>query len=113
MPSTRYYLQEQVSLFTRFNFNKWKSLSKKFQPQLSLHHAVGFGNSVDASRHYYTAPYTGLEKGYYEGGLLINDIVGQKRFSMGLGGFYHYGPYSQPQVKHNIFVKLTLGLIIE
>ncbi|MFA7272396.1 MAG: DUF5686 family protein [Crocinitomicaceae bacterium] len=111
--SSSVYLQEQVSLFTRFNFNKWKSLSKRFQPQISLHHAVGFGNVVDQSNHFYTAPFTGLEKGYYEAGLLINDIIGMNRFSMGLGGFYNYGPYSQPKVDKNIFVKLTLGLIIE
>lgn len=106
MNNSGYFMSEQAALFTRFNFNTIKSWSKKFQPQISLHHAVGFGKSYPVvSPHLTSMELKGIDKGYYEAGLLLNNLLNK---SIGVGFFYHYGPYSEPQVMKNAVIKITL-----
>jgi len=99
------YLSDQVALFTRFNFNAIKSWSKKFQPQVSIHHAIGFGQRVDTTPHLGLTEIRGMEKGYYEAGILFNNLI-LKNF--GVGAFYNYGPYSNTDAMKNVFIKLTM-----
>ena len=54
-----------------------------------------------------------MNKGYYESGLVINDIVRVNLFNllyMGLGGgaFYNYGYYSSTETINNIKLKISL-----
>lgn len=104
--NTGYFFKEQVALFTRFDFNEWKKY-KKFRPQISLHHAVGFGTPVSLASTVWDRPVQDLRKGYYEVGILFNQLLLK---NYGVGVFYNYGPYSQPDALQNICVKLTLNL---
>lgn len=49
-----------------------------------------------------------MEKGYYESGLLINNLLDLGVYSVGLGGFYRYGPYTMDKVWDNVGSKLTI-----
>ena len=53
-----------------------------------------------------------MDKGYFESGLMINNIFGKKffgiaRFSVGGGVFYRYGPYAFSNPLDNIAVKVS------
>ncbi len=49
-----------------------------------------------------------MEKGYYESGLLINNLFDLGVYSVGLGGFYRYGPYTFDKGWDNVGSKLTI-----
>lgn len=51
------------------------------------------------------------EKGYFESGLLINNLVTLNTGGYGLGAYYRYGTYSDPNWKKNISLKLSLSVL--
>lgn len=106
MPST-FFMDRQASLFTRFTFLGWKTKVKVFQPQLSIHHAIGYGTMKN--RNYHSPVFQTMDKGYYEGGLILDKIYVSGFSAIGLGLFTNYGAYSQPRFEKNLMVKLSLS----
>jgi hypothetical protein len=55
-----------------------------------------------------------MEKGYWESGIELNNIIKQKaglQFrGWGLGAFYRYGPYANPSFNENITVTLSMTI---
>ena len=49
-----------------------------------------------------------MEKGYYESGILINNILNLGFYSFGVGAFYRYGPYSLDKISDNFAWKFTM-----
>src|SRR5690606_29597570 len=49
-PST-FFGEEQISIFKRYRFQAWKTFKKWFNPQLSLHHAIGYGTFANTTLH--------------------------------------------------------------
>ncbi len=108
-PAT-FFASEQVSVFTRFALNPWKTKVKWFQPQLAFHHAIGLGTLKQASTH---LPFVNdMRKGYYEGGIILDRLFVSSFTGFGVGFFTPYGSYALPQFEKNLLVKisLTLGL---
>ena len=98
--------------FLRHNFGSlfWKTKSKIFKPQFTLVQNIGIGNYTSKEMHLFssTQPKT-LEKGYFESGILINGILSNPFYSLGVGTFYRWGDYSHSTWKDNIAVKVTLS----
>ena len=55
--------------------------------------------------------FTVPEKGYFESGLLVNNLVTLNTGGYGLGVYYRYGTYSDPNWKKNISLKLSLSVL--
>jgi hypothetical protein len=72
VPST-FYSRDQVSLFTRYTFPSIKTKAKWNEPTFSLHHGIGYGSrsEIDES----LLPYGSMERGYMEGGLILDKIL--------------------------------------
>jgi hypothetical protein len=49
-----------------------------------------------------------MEKGYYESGLLINNLFNMGLYNIGVGVFYRYGPYALSETKDNFAYKVTV-----
>ena len=49
-----------------------------------------------------------MEKGYFESGLLINNIFRVQIFRYGIGVLYRYGPYTYTKTIDNFAFKLTM-----
>jgi hypothetical protein len=94
------------------NFGKllYRTNFKYSQPELSLHQGVGFGQ--------YSKPNFGfktLEKGFYESGLYIDNIVripyaGVAYLGAGAGFFYRYGPNALPSTDQNLAFRWGVNL---
>lgn len=82
-----------------------------FKPEIALVHNLGFGWLHDRGP-LGDIPLQTLEKGYFEGGLLINNLVRLQILQYGLAVFYRYGPYAFPETIDNFAFKLTLRLSI-
>jgi hypothetical protein len=97
-----------ISVFLKQDFGKLLFKPRgKFQPEIALVNNVGFGLMKNA-RHHENIDFQTLEKGYYETGLLINNIFRIQIFRYGVGVLYRYGPYAFAKTIDNLAFKLTL-----
>lgn len=108
MPPSTFYNDEQISLFTRVRLLSWKTSKKWFEPQLSIHHAVGFGTMRNQENHPNSVFQT-MEKGYYEGGIILDKLLVSSFMSIGAGIFTNYGHYALPQFEKNYTVKFSVS----
>ena len=102
----RFYHDEQIAFFFRYNFPPIKTESKWNEPQISLHHAIGFGNMRSTGIHDWE--FDTMDKGYSEFGLILNGTFTNGPTSFGVGVFYNYGAYMDKDWKNNIFSKIAL-----
>jgi hypothetical protein len=97
-----------AALFIKQNFEKLLFKTQgKFRPELALVHNMGFGR-LDKSAPHENITFNTLEKGYYESGLLINNIFRLQILKYGIGVLYRYGPYAFTKTIDNFAFKLTL-----
>lgn len=121
MPASTFYNQEQVAVFTRFMFKPFKTNKKWSTPQIGFHHAYGIGNFRNNDQHQFTdadgivsnLPFSGMEKGYAEAGIILDKLINLNTSGFGIGVFYNYGNYNAPKVEDNIMFKLSLSFIIQ
>jgi hypothetical protein len=98
------------SLFIKQDFGKLLFKPRgKFQPELALVHNAGVGRLSDTERHQ-NIEFKTMEKGYFEGGILFNNLARMQLFKYGIGVFYRYGPYAYSKTIDNFAFKLSLQI---
>lgn len=97
-----------VNIHLKHNFGSLLLKTKKFQPELILSTNIGFGTLSNQQNHGGEAFKT-MEKGYYESGLSINNLIKINFTSFGVAGFFRYGPYQLTKQSENFTVKLSFG----
>ncbi|MDG1331830.1 MAG: DUF5686 family protein [Crocinitomicaceae bacterium] len=105
-----FYTTEQANIFTRFMFRPIRTKAKWNEPRFGLHHAIGFGNFTNREDHQWT--FETMDKGFYEAGIILEGILTQNATSIGLGGFYRYGYYSNADWKKNIVPKIVVSFVL-
>ena len=103
-----------VSLLLSHNFGNLLFNGKNFKPEWVIVHNLLFGSLKNPSAH------TGIEtlaptKGYFEAGLLLNNLlrynyVNVARIGFGGGLFYRYGTYSKLNFTDNLSPVLSVVL---
>lgn len=101
-----------VHFYFRHDFKNLLLRTKKFQPRFAVVHNMGIGDLRQTDTHEGISVKT-MEKGFFESGLRIGDIIRIPYFNIayiGLGaGVYHrYGPYALPDFWDNTTVNLAL-----
>lgn len=107
MPISNSYNKEMGLLFTKFQFNTIKTKKESFQPRFSIYYGYGIGKFSNKQHH--ELSFISIDKGYAEGGLIIDGIFKSGFSSFGIGVFYNYGFYASPYVKDNFIFKITLS----
>jgi hypothetical protein len=97
-----------AAVFITHSFGKLLYRSANFEPQLAVVFNAGIGSLEEAWRHRY-ADFKTMEKGYYEGGILINNLLKSALSGIGLGVFYRTGPYSFDKPADNLAFKLSVN----
>lgn len=102
-----------ASLFYHHDFGKLLYQSKYIKPGFAISSAVGWGELNNKIQHT-SINYKTMEKGYYESGLIISDILSLKtnvyNMGFGVGAFYRYGPYKNTAEKDNLAFKLNYSI---
>jgi hypothetical protein len=57
----------------------------------------------------FNIPVNTIDRGYFESGLRLLNLVKSGYTTFGLGAFYRYGAYSKPTTLENLAVKLVIG----
>ncbi|HVA99388.1 MAG TPA: DUF5686 family protein, partial [Bacteroidia bacterium] len=94
MRMNEFLSNKYAALFYIHTFNPWIRIGK-FSPSVAVVEHIGFG-SLNNPQQQFNIPVNTMNKGYYESGLEINNILTSGFAGVGVGVFYRYGPYSLP-----------------
>ena len=99
-----------ASLYLYHDFNYLLFKGKKwFHPEFALAQNIGFGWIDHEERYaYIDNGWKEMNLGYYESGLLVNNLVDLKLYNIGIGVFYRWGPYSFPYALDDFAFKLCV-----
>lgn len=96
----------------RHNFGAILYKTELSSPELSWVHNIGFGELEHPDSHA-GIDFKTMEKGYYETGLIIDNIyIVDKLIGYGAGLYYRYGPYAFANELDNIGWKLSFSLAL-
>ncbi len=107
MEPSRFFHTRQAALYTRLNIQPFKTKAKWNEPAISLHHAIGYGEFSGKENHSFA--FQSADKGYFEGGVIMNGLIVSGFTQVGLGIFYRYGTYADSDWKRNLFPKISIG----
>jgi hypothetical protein len=103
-----FFSDRHLSFHFRHSFGSLLLKVKKFEPEFVITTGVGFGSLSNKENHQGVA-FNTMEKGFYESGLLINNIIKLNFTTFGVGVFYRYGPYAFNKESDNFLFKMSLG----
>jgi hypothetical protein len=104
--SDRYF-----AIFFRHNLGSFFKI-EDFKPEFVVANNVLFGTLKNPNYHQFI-DFKIPNKGFYEAGIQINNLINFSTGGYGISAFYRYGPYSSPIFKNNIAIKLTLSLLMQ
>lgn len=97
-----------VAFHLKHSFGALLVRTKHFRPRPAIVSSVAFGALAHPGNHA-GLDFEPLREGYYESGLMIDNLLRFGFSSFGVGGFYRYGPYALPDAGDNFAVKATMG----
>lgn len=98
-----------AALFLKQNFGKRLLKTGFFKPDLLAVTNIGFGQLKQQPQEL-PVSFGSMRKGFYESGLLLNNVISSAFSGIGVGAFYRYGPYAFDKSADNLMFKLTLTL---
>ena len=69
---------------------------------------IGVG-SLNNKQNHGGITFKTLEKGFYESGVLVNNLIKLNFTTFGVAAYYRYGPYHFDKQSDNFTVKMSLG----
>lgn len=100
---------QYVHFHFRHSFRGLLLKIKKFQPEFIITTSAGVGKLDHAELHQGVV-FNTMEKGFYESGLIINNILKSNTSTFGVGAFYRYGPYAFDKTSDNFAIKMSFGV---
>ncbi|MBD1397244.1 carboxypeptidase-like regulatory domain-containing protein [Pontibacter sp. JH31] len=105
-----FFADRYAALFLRQDLGKRLIRTKIFKPDLVLVQNIGIGDLRQTIPELSTLEYSDMRKGFFESGLMLNNVISSAFSGIGVGAFYRYGPYALPDAKDNLKLKLTATL---
>ncbi len=102
---------EYAALFLSHNFGSLLYRKGKFKPELVLVNNMMWGKLNNTENHF-NIPIKTAEKGYFESGVIINNIITSGISGLGMGVFYRYGAYNSGNILNNMAFKLSATLAL-
>lgn len=107
MQAGEFFSDAQSNLFFRLKFLPLKNKTDWTEPQFVIHSAAGIGRMYNRTDHLNYA-FKVPEKGYYESGLIVENLLISGFSGVGIGVFHRYGPYAFPDLEDNFVYKLSV-----
>jgi hypothetical protein len=109
MRANEFVADRFASIHFQQDFGKLLFSRENFQPGIVLAASAGYGQLRFPQNHI-ELPGQNYESGYYESGILFNNLLNQAFIGYGLGVFYRFGPYTLPKTIDNFAFKLTVRI---
>lgn len=110
MRNNEFLSNKYLSLYLYHDFGYLLFRGKSwFHPEFAISQNIGFGWLDHKERYAYnTIDPKEMKLGYYESGLLINNLVNLQLYKIGIGAFYRWGPYSFNYAGDNFAFKIAM-----
>ena len=108
MRPAEFFSTHQAALFSRLTFLPIKSKLNWTEPLISIHNAAGVGFFDNDRSAHVNHNFLTHEKGYFESGLIVDNLLISGFNGFGLGIFHRYGPYALPSLSDNFFYKISV-----
>ena len=114
MRPDEFFCDRFAALYFSHNFKNLLFDFKKFHPEIIVVTNIAFGkrNSDSDSQIFRFSDSqisNDLSKGYYESGLIVDNIIRMLYIKLGFGTFYRYGPYSYDKTWDNFVFKINMS----
>jgi hypothetical protein len=106
MQAAEFFTDKHTAFFLRFSFLPLKNKTSFTEPQLILHSAAGVGEMEN--RQYHNHTFKVHDKGFYESGIIVDNLLIMGTSGFGIGVFHRYGAYAFDEMKDNFVYKLSL-----
>lgn len=106
MRTNEFQHSQFASVFLRHNFERIRVGKGKFALQPAIKGAAILGKAMDLERYEYTP--NAAEKGYYEAGIELNQLMKVNTLALGLGMNYRMGAYAFAKSADNFAYVMTL-----
>ena len=107
MRMNEFLSNKYIAFYFMHDFGKLLYQGERFKPEFAFATNVAIG-WLDFTTSHYNVDYKTMDKGYYESGILINRLLNLRLYTLGVGVFYRYGPYTFKNGWENVAGKLTL-----
>jgi hypothetical protein len=109
MRMNEFYSSEFASLYFMQYFGKMVKNNPYFAPEICFATNVGYGKMKNLVPNLLNS-YNTLEKGYYESGILVINVLKLGFLGYGVGVYYRYGPYTYSRIANNFAYKVALNI---
>lgn len=103
-----FYHDRQAVFISRYSFPIIKTKAKWFAPEFILHHGIGYGDMSNKAAH--NMQFWTMDKGFFEGGLVVSGLLNVQFIQLGVGAFYRYGYYSKTNALDNLVPKISIKI---
>ena len=119
MRPDEFFCDRFAALYFSHNFRNLLINYKKFHPEIILITNIAWGDLKAQNRSdaviqrledSETWGLSDLRKGYYESGIVIDNIIKAGFTKLGFGTFYRYGPYSYEEISDNFVFKINISI---
>ncbi|MBN2668543.1 MAG: carboxypeptidase-like regulatory domain-containing protein [Bacteroidales bacterium] len=98
---------EFIYFFYRHSFGKLLFKTDWFQPEISIVQNMGWGRIQNPEQHLGLG-FKSMEQGFFESGLVVDNIFASNSYGYGIAVYYRYGPYAFSKPFENLGFKLSL-----
>lgn len=107
MLPAEFFSERQTAFFTRFTFLPIKNKTNWTEPLFSIHNAAGFGQMDNRAAHF-NNDFKVHDEGYFETGIIVDNLLKYGFNGFGFGVFHRYGPYAFDDFKDNFIYKFSI-----
>ena len=111
MAPNEFISQNYVSGHIHHRFGPLYKLSFS-APEISIVSSASWG-TIDNTSAYLGNDSKTMEKGFFESGLLFDNLIISNTSGVGFGVFYRYGPYALPEIKDNFGFSFTILYVLQ
>ncbi len=109
MRLNEFLADKYIAVLTQHSFGNLLFTYKQFRPEIMLVNNFCIGALSNPELHRYFE-FESVEKGYFETGVVINNIIRSGFYGMGIASFYRYGPYAFDSTIDNIVLQMSLNI---
>lgn len=111
MRSNEFLMDSYVALFFHHNFGTLFRVKKFIRPELSIMHNFGFGWLQNPARHE-GVNFRTMKHGFFEAGIIIDNILVLSNVGLGFGTFYRYGSTASGDPLQNFYFKMAISMAL-
>lgn len=98
-----------ISMFISHDFGNLFFRAGIFEPEFVIATHAGYGWLLNQHPENHSILIQSFEKGFFESGILLNNLLNMGFFNIGLGAFYRHGTYALPGFWQNASWRLSLN----